>query len=124
MLTLAMVLTGIGVPTEGLALVLGVDRLLDMFRTATNVVGDSSVTVMMSRLEGDDIRFLSKEEDAANPKKGFEARVPDDANPVEPEVKDSDDVAESDAGTSDSESPEPGRSQKDAGASPDAAEEE
>jgi len=88
MITLAMVLTAIGVPTEGLALVLGVDRLLDMFRTATNVVGDSAVTVLMSRLEGDDLRFLSKEEDRADPKKGFEHRVDTPPHKVEPEVKD------------------------------------
>lgn len=88
MITLAMVLTAIGVPTEGLALVLGVDRLLDMFRTATNVVGDSAVTAAMGRLEGDDLRFLTKTEDAANPKKGFEGRLPDEPHPIEPEVKD------------------------------------
>ncbi len=55
MITLAMVLTAVGVPTEGLALVLGVDRLLDMFRTATNVVGDSTATVVMARMEGEQI---------------------------------------------------------------------
>ena len=54
MITLAMVLTAIGVPTEGLALVLGVDRLLDMFRTSVNVVGDSTACAFMARLEGDD----------------------------------------------------------------------
>lgn len=86
MITLAMVLTAIGVPTEGLALVLGVDRLLDMFRTATNVVGDSAVTATMGRLEGDDLRFLTKEEDRANPKKGFEHRVDDKPHAVKPDV--------------------------------------
>jgi len=57
LVTLAMVLTTIGVPSEGLALILGVDRLLDMFRTATNVVGDCSATVFMARLEGDDLAY-------------------------------------------------------------------
>ena len=90
MITLAMVLTAIGVPTEGLALVLGVDRLLDMFRTATNVVGDSAATVWMSRLEGDDLRFLTKEDDAANPKKGFEGRLEEEPQPIQPEVSDDD----------------------------------
>lgn len=75
MITLAMVLTSIGVPTEGLALILGVDRLLDMFRTMTNVVGDSAATVLMARLEGEDIRLMSDAEDSANPKKGFEGRL-------------------------------------------------
>ena len=88
MITLAMVLTAIGVPTEGLALVLGVDRLLDMFRTATNVVGDSAVTVLMARLEGDDLRFLTQGGDAANPKKGFAGRLDHDEQDVEPDVKD------------------------------------
>jgi Na+/H+-dicarboxylate symporter len=75
MITLAMVLTSIGVPTEGLALILGVDRLLDMFRTMTNVVGDSAATVLMARLEGEDLRIMSDWEDKANPKKGFEGRL-------------------------------------------------
>ena len=75
MITLAMVLTAIGVPTEGLALILGVDRILDMFRTATNVVGDSTATVLMARLEGDNLRIMSDAEDAADPTKGFQGRL-------------------------------------------------
>ena len=73
-ITLAMVLTAIGVPAEGLALVLGVDRLLDMFRTMVNVVGDSSAAALMARLEGEDLRILTPAEDAASPGKGFEGR--------------------------------------------------
>ncbi len=75
MITLAMVLTAIGVPTEGLALILGVDRLLDMFRTATNVVGDSTATVLMAKLEGERLRIMSDEEDAESPDRGFEGRL-------------------------------------------------
>ena len=90
MITLAMVLTAIGVPTEGLALVLGVDRLLDMFRTAVNVVGDSTATVFMARLEGDDLRFFSKEDDAADPRRGFEQRLAGGARPIEPDAVDDD----------------------------------
>ena len=75
MITLAMVLTAIGVPTEGLALILGVDRILDMFRTATNVVGDSTATVLMARMEGEDLRIMSDKEDATTPSKGFEGRL-------------------------------------------------
>lgn len=87
MITLAMVLTSIGVPTEGLALILGVDRLLDMFRTMTNVVGDSAATVFMARLEGEDLRIMTDDEDKKNPKKGFEGRLEQDpiAVPVERE---------------------------------------
>ena len=55
MITLAMVLTAIGVPVEGIALVIGVDRLLDMVRTTVNVVGDSAATVYMATLEGEEL---------------------------------------------------------------------
>jgi len=85
MITLAMVLTAIGVPTEGLALILGVDRILDMFRTATNVVGDSTATVLMARLEGNDLRIMTDEEDAATPSKGFEGRLDHDQTSVKGE---------------------------------------
>jgi len=57
MITLAMVLTTIGVPTEGVALVLGVDRLLDMFRTTTNVIGDATATVLVAKLQGEQPAF-------------------------------------------------------------------
>ena len=82
MITLAMVLTAIGVPTEGLALILGVDRILDMFRTATNVVGDSTATVLMARLEGNDLRIMTDDEDAITPDKGFEGRLDHDQSSV------------------------------------------
>jgi Na+/H+-dicarboxylate symporter len=53
--TLAMVLTTVGIPTAGVALVLGMDRLLDMFRTSVNVTGDLAVTAVMARLEGENL---------------------------------------------------------------------
>jgi Na+/H+-dicarboxylate symporter len=84
MVTLAMVLSSIGVPAPGLALVLGVDRLLDMFRTATNVAGDSAVTAFMGRLDGDDLRILSDADDAANPHLGFEGRLQTEEHPIDP----------------------------------------
>jgi len=74
MITLAMVLTAIGVPAEGLALVLGVDRLLDMFRTATNIAGDSAVTAFMARLEGEELQVMSSSQDVADAKHGVESR--------------------------------------------------
>ena len=73
--TLAMVLTAINVPLEGIALILGVDRLLDMFRTMTNVFGDATATCLMARLEGEDLKLLTDAQDAANPDKGFEGRL-------------------------------------------------
>jgi Na+/H+-dicarboxylate symporter len=49
---LAMVLRQVNLPVEGIALVLGVDRLLDMVRTAVNVVGDASVSCIVAASEG------------------------------------------------------------------------
>ena len=57
MITLALVLTSIGVPTVGVALILGVDRILDMFRTAVNVTGDLSATVMAASTEGEELSY-------------------------------------------------------------------
>ena len=51
-ITLAMVLDTLGLPLEGIALILGVDRFLDMARTAVNVTGDSAVAVVVARSEG------------------------------------------------------------------------
>lgn len=48
---LTMVLTQVGLPAEGVALIIGVDRLLDMMRTAANVTGDSAVAVIIARGE-------------------------------------------------------------------------
>ena len=49
---LAMVLEGVGVPTAGIALILGVDRILDMSRTAINVAGDLTACVVLHRWSG------------------------------------------------------------------------
>jgi proton glutamate symport protein len=48
---LIIVLNSVGLPVEGLALILGVDRPLDMLRTAVNITGDSTVASMVARLE-------------------------------------------------------------------------
>mgnify|MGYP001828734097 FL=1 len=61
--TLAMVLEQIGVPLEGIALILGVDRVLDMFRTVVNVTGDSSAAVIVASSEGELGRPKNEEED-------------------------------------------------------------
>ena len=49
---LTMVLGQVGLPIEGIALILGVDRLLDMMRTAINVCGDGLVSAAVARSEG------------------------------------------------------------------------
>lgn len=48
---LAMVLTMVGIPAEGIAIILGVDRLLDMARTVPNVTGDLATSLIVARLE-------------------------------------------------------------------------
>lgn len=48
---LAMVFTQVGIPVEGIALIIGVDRLLDMVRTAVNVTGDAAVTCAVAKTE-------------------------------------------------------------------------
>ncbi|GEN50349.1 dicarboxylate/amino acid:cation symporter [Alkalibacterium pelagium] len=47
---LSMVLSSVGLPLEGVALVAGIDRLLDMGRTMTNITGDATATVIVSNL--------------------------------------------------------------------------
>ena len=48
---LVIILQAIGVPSAGIALILGVDRILDMMRTATNVTGDTTVAVIVAASE-------------------------------------------------------------------------
>jgi Na+/H+-dicarboxylate symporter len=48
---LAMVLQQVGLPVEGIALIIGVDRLLDMTRTAVNITGDAMVSCLVGKSE-------------------------------------------------------------------------
>ena len=52
LITLPMVLQQVGLPVEGIALIIGVDRLLDMLRTVVNVSGDGMVTAVVADSEG------------------------------------------------------------------------
>ena len=52
LIMLSMVLQQVGLPVEGIALIIGVDRLLDMMRTAVNVTGDCVVTATVAQSEG------------------------------------------------------------------------
>ena len=52
MVTLALVLSSVGLPAEGIALVLGVERILDMARTVLNVTGDAACSVIVGNTEG------------------------------------------------------------------------
>ncbi len=51
LIMLAMVLAQVGLPVEGIALIIGIDRLLDMLRTAVNVTGDATVTAVVAGSE-------------------------------------------------------------------------
>ena len=53
LIMLAMVLQQVGLPVEGIGLIIGVDRILDMLRTAVNITGDSAVTCVIAK--GDSI---------------------------------------------------------------------
>ena len=64
LITLAMVLRQIGLPVEGIGLILGVDRLLDMVRTFVNVTGDATVSCVVANSEGQfnkDVFYQSQE---------------------------------------------------------------
>jgi Na+/H+-dicarboxylate symporter len=52
LIMLAMVLNQVGLPVEGIAIIIGVDRLLDMTRTAVNITGDCMVTCVVAKSEG------------------------------------------------------------------------
>ncbi|MEI8609514.1 dicarboxylate/amino acid:cation symporter [Enterovibrio norvegicus] len=52
LIMLSMVFAQVGLPLEGIGLILGVDRLLDMVRTAVNVTGDAAVSCIVAKSEG------------------------------------------------------------------------
>ena len=51
LIMLTMVLAQVGLPVEGIALIIGIDRLLDMMRTAVNITGDSMVSIITAKSE-------------------------------------------------------------------------
>ena len=53
LIILVIILEAIGVPTAGIALILGVDRILDMCRTAVNVTGDATVATVIAAIENE-----------------------------------------------------------------------
>ena len=61
MVMLVIVLGAINVPAEGLALIFGVDRILDMMRTVVNVTGDATVATVIASTEGE-LRQVTDEE--------------------------------------------------------------
>ena len=59
---LVMVLIMVGIPGEGIALILGVDRILDMSRTVPNVTGDLLTSIVITKSEGIPLNMPSDEE--------------------------------------------------------------
>lgn len=51
LIMLAMVLKQVGLPVEGIALIIGIDRILDMLRTALNTSGDAACAYILSERE-------------------------------------------------------------------------
>ena len=65
LIMLSLVLTTVGLPLEGIAIVAGIDRILDMARTTINVTGDLMVTLLIGKSEGElDIAVYNKESTA------------------------------------------------------------
>lgn len=52
LITLSMVFNSVGLPLEGIALIMGIDRILDMTRTAVNITGDAVCTMVVAKQEG------------------------------------------------------------------------
>jgi len=59
LIMLTLVLTSVGLPLEGMALIAGVDRILDVARTSCNVTGDAA-RVVVAKTEGELIEVRSK----------------------------------------------------------------
>jgi len=53
LIMLTLVLNSVGLPIEGIAIIAGIDRILDMARTTVNVVGDCAVTLLVAKSEGE-----------------------------------------------------------------------
>jgi Na+/H+-dicarboxylate symporter len=51
LIMIPMVLSSVGLPIEGIALLAGIDRILDMLRTAINITGDATVTLIVDASE-------------------------------------------------------------------------
>lgn len=66
LIMLAMVLEQVGLPVEGIGLIIGVDRLLDMTRTAVNVTGDSMVTLIVGKSENQFDETIYNDPDAGS----------------------------------------------------------
>lgn len=60
MVMMSIILKAVGLPLEGIAVILAVDRILDMFRTTINVLSDSCGAVIVARLEGESLKGIGE----------------------------------------------------------------
>ena len=60
MVMMSIILKAVGLPLEGVAIILAVDRILDMFRTTINVLSDSCGAVIVARLEGETLKGIGE----------------------------------------------------------------
>ena len=65
LVAIALILPAVGLPVEALAIVLAVDRILDMCRTAVNVTSDLAITALVARTEGEELPGLQAAVQAA-----------------------------------------------------------
>lgn len=75
LIMLAMVLNQVGLPVEGIALIIGVDRLLDMVRTAVNVTGDTVATVIIAKSEDEFNEVVYNDTQAGKTAGSFNAQL-------------------------------------------------
>ncbi|WP_105244143.1 dicarboxylate/amino acid:cation symporter [Psychrobacter sp. Marseille-P5312] len=77
LIMLSMVFAQVGLPIEGIGLILGVDRILDMLRTAVNVGGDAAVTAIVAKSE-DKMDVAIYNDPAAGTKDVFDGHIDED----------------------------------------------
>lgn len=63
LITLSMVFNSVNLPVEGIALIMGIDRILDMTRTAVNITGDAVCTTIVAKQEGEFNEYIFQSED-------------------------------------------------------------
>ena len=73
---LTLVLTSVGLPIEGVAIIAGIDRILDMARTTVNITGDAMTSVLIAKSENE------LDEDIYNGHKEYEEYYEVQAEPV------------------------------------------
>ena len=60
MVMMSIILKAVGLPLEGVAVILAADRILDMFRTTVNILSDSCGAVIVARLEGESLKGIGE----------------------------------------------------------------